>query len=140
MFTSQINPLNPTTGNATTQSVRDNFQFAKQEIESLVNSRVKVNFSFGDSTPKIILTNTALKTVINASIVIETPFNGLGANLSLGDMVLNNKFINTSQNDPTISCEFSTNPNNTTNTNIILTITPGSGATQGSGFVLLDII
>jgi len=34
-YTSQINPAYPVYGTPTTQSVRDNFMFAKQEIEDL---------------------------------------------------------------------------------------------------------
>jgi hypothetical protein len=39
MFTSQIIPTNPTIGNATTESVRQNFLYAKQEIEELQNNQ-----------------------------------------------------------------------------------------------------
>lgn len=140
MFVSQVDPTKPQQGNALTADLRNNLATIKSELEVIGNNRIKVNFSFGDATPKVIFQNTILKTIVEASIVVLTPFNGVGASLSLGDLVDSSKFIASVQNDPSFACEWHANPNTTTNTDIILTINPGSAATQGSGFIILEII
>ncbi|MBD3882173.1 hypothetical protein IFO70_10420 [Phormidium tenue FACHB-886] len=102
---------------------------------------MKIPFSFGDATPKTIYTIKAGKTVFTVQIVIQIPFNGAGAALSLGDAEDSDRLVRTEQVDPTFVAEYETNPAYTydTATPIALTIVPGEGCTQGSGYVLLEV-
>lgn len=104
---------------------------------AFTSPRVKVAFSWGDATPALIYTYTG--TIFGASIVLQVPFDGVGAALSLGDSGNNGRLI--AAIDPTIAATYSTSPAHTyaSSTQIRLYITPGTGASQGSGFVLLEI-
>lgn len=102
---------------------------------------IRVPFNWGDATPKTIITLPANTTVFTAQIVIQTPFNGTGATLRLGDSGNLSRLIATAQNDPTSALTFTSAPayTYTSSTSILLSITPGSSASAGSGFVLLTI-
>lgn len=102
---------------------------------------IRVPFNWGDATPKTIVTLPANTTVFTAQIVIQTPFNGTGATLRLGDSGNLNRLMTTAQNDPTSALTFTSAPayTYTSSTSILLSIVPGSGANTGSGFVLLTI-
>lgn len=104
-------------------------------------SQKKIAFSWGDATPKPILTVSAGKTVFTAQIVITVPFNGVGAALRLGDAGDLGRLMSSSAIAPSIAAEWETNPGYTysVDTQILLEITPGTGASQGSGFVILEI-
>ncbi len=97
-------------------------------------------FSYGDASPATVQSVVGL--VATATIIITTPFNGAGAALSLGDAGNPQRLITTSQILPSIASEWVTNPGElyTVSTPIILTITPGSGASQGSGYVILEVV
>lgn len=98
-------------------------------------------FSFGDASPKPIAILSPDQTVFTAAIVIQEAFDGVGASLALGDTGLPDRLIQASQIDPSIVAEHETNPGYaySTATQILLTITPGEGCTQGSGYVLLEV-
>ena len=102
---------------------------------------ITVPFSFGDASPKAIALLPINSTVFTATIVIQVPFNGVGSALRLGDVYVTDRLISTAQVDPFEVAEYETNPGHsyTTETQINLTITPGSGCTQGSGFVLIEV-
>ena len=99
----------------------------------------KYPFSYGDATPKLI-TSIGGAHITTAQIFIATTFNGVGAALQLGDAGDLDRLITTQQVDPTRLGEFETNPWHfyASNTQILLTINPGSGASQGSGYVYLE--
>jgi hypothetical protein len=100
----------------------------------------QVEFSWGDATPRVIVAVPANTTILTAQIIIVTPFNGVGAALSLGDSGNPERLIGIGQNDPTSWGEYETNPGYeyTSSTQIILTITPGTGNSQGSGIINLE--
>lgn len=102
-------------------------------------TRIKIPFSWGDATPALIHTYTG--TIFAAAIVLQVPFNGVGASLSLGDSGNNGRLISASEVDATAAATYGTSPAHTyaSSTQIRLYITPGTGASQGSGFVLLEI-
>jgi hypothetical protein len=102
---------------------------------------VKVPFAFGNASPKPVYLAQPNQTIFTATIVIQTPFNGSGAALQLGDAGMPDRLITASQTDPTFAAEYETNPGYTytSETQITLTITPGEGCTQGSGYVLLEV-
>ncbi|MBD1995164.1 hypothetical protein H6G00_00790 [Leptolyngbya sp. FACHB-541] len=101
---------------------------------------IKIPFSWGDASPKAVYEVEGNGTVFRASIVIQTPFDGVGASLRLGDGEVGDRLIRADQNLPSQAGEYATSPGITymTSTFILLEITPGEG-NQGSGFVLLEI-
>lgn len=100
---------------------------------------IEINFSFGDASPSFIAIILATKLIYKAAVIITTPFNGVGAMLSLGDAVDNQSLIATSQNLPNSLATYETSPNISypSNTTINLYITPGAGATSGAGTILI---
>lgn len=102
---------------------------------------IKVDFSFGDASPAVITTLPAGTTILTTAIVVQTPFNGLGAALQLGDTRQSDRLLSVTQNNPSYAAEYEANPGYTYSsaTPILLTITPGAGCTQGAGFVLLEV-
>ena len=100
-----------------------------------------LNFSFGDATPALITTAPAGKMVYRVELYIDEVFDGVGAEVTVGDAGNPARLMNASENDLTQVCANETNPGEVygTDTGIILSITPGSGATQGSGIVLVYI-
>lgn len=102
---------------------------------------MEVAFAFGDSTPKNLVVATAGKQVYNVGIHIHTAFNGAGAALAIGDSGDPSRLMSSAMNDPTALGSYGAAPNHryATNTQLILTITPGGGASQGGGIVTLQI-
>lgn len=96
-------------------------------------------FSYGDSSPKILDTVSGL--VSTVSLIILVPFNGVNPSLKIGDSIVKDRLMNVNQNLPSIVAEFQTNPCYLygVNTQILLTIDPGSGATQGNGYIILEV-
>ena len=102
-------------------------------------SVVKIPFSFGDASPKLIYQIQGV--VYSAAIAIIVPFNGAASTLKIGDATVNDRLLSADQNDPSTGGEYETNPcfNYSSLTQLYLTIAPGSGITQGSGFVILEV-
>lgn len=100
-----------------------------------------VPFSYGDATPKPIAAIAAGRSVLTAVVVILVPFNGEGAALQLGDSAQLDRLMNSSQVEPTYAAEYESNPAHTysTATEVLLTISPGDGCIQGTGYVLLEV-
>lgn len=101
---------------------------------------ILIPFAYGDATPRSIATVDAGVVVTTVQIIIVTPFNGVGAALQLGDAGQADRLMSSSEVDPTFAAEYEANPNYTysSSTPILLTITPGAGATTGAGFVLVE--
>lgn len=102
---------------------------------------VKIPFAFGDATPKPVYLAQAGQTIFTATIVLQVPFNGIGAALQLGDGGMGDRLMHSDQNDPSYAAEYEANPGYTyaAETEILLAITPGEGCTQGSGYILLEV-
>jgi hypothetical protein len=96
------------------------------------------NFSFGDASPLIVLSVPAALIVLQVNLVITTPFNGAGALLTLGTAAAPQSLVDTTQVNPALAAEYETNPNIVTSSNVLLTITPGAGCTQGAGWIVLQ--
>ena len=94
-------------------------------------------FSYGDSTPKLL--NTPITGLVDRVLLgIKTPFN-VPSTLSIGITNDPSLLQSAGQNLPTEVGQFETSPSvDLTNQQIILTITPGSGISQGSGFVIVE--
>lgn len=109
--------------------------------QPFLTQSIVTSFAYGDASPKPIAVLTPNQTVFTATIVIQSPFNGVGAMLTLGDATLANRLIQSNQVDPFLVSEFQTNPGYTysSSDSVLLFITPGEGCTQGSGYVLLEV-
>lgn len=96
-------------------------------------------FAYGDATPdiKLVLPGTAvdLFEIVLCSLQIEEVFNGAGASIMLGTQSTPDLLMRADQNDPSNPVTFETTPRVELigGTPIILTLSPGSGATQGRG-------
>ena len=94
-------------------------------------------FSYGDSTPKML--NMPITGLVDRVLVgIEIPFN-VPSTLSIGTTINPSLLMAVGQNAPTEVGQFESNPSvDLINKQIILTITPGLGVSQGSGFVVVE--
>ncbi len=106
--------------------------------ESTQSSRIKIPFSYGDATPKIITTVQGL--IKRASIIIIVPFNAPSL-LSLGDDLNSDRLINKYANNPMGQAEYETSPlvQYVSATQVKLAIALGASCTQGNGFVILEV-
>lgn len=102
---------------------------------------VEVNFAYGDATPAAITTALAGKLVYGVSIHIKTPFDGIGAALTVGDAGQVDRLMAAAENAPGQVGSNTTTPAlaYAVDTPLILSITPGAGATQGAGLIIIEV-
>lgn len=102
---------------------------------------VEINFAFGDATPATVVTALANKLVYSVQLHIRVPFNGAGAALTVGDATQTDRLMKANENDVLTVGANTTAPAYmyTANTPILLSITPGAGASQGAGVLILGI-
>jgi len=103
--------------------------------------RIEVPFSFGDATPATLFTAKAGKLIQRITVFIERAFDGLTPVLTIGDATEPTALMGASENDPTDEAVYQVTPNlyYETDTEILLFITPGLGASQGSGLVVAEV-
>lgn len=96
-------------------------------------------FSWGDATPAALMTVTAGQMVLAVTISLDVPFNGVGASLSVGDAGDAGGLLDANMVDPTVIGAFQNAPcvRYITDTQVRLTIVPGTGASAGSGVISL---
>jgi len=99
-----------------------------------------INFSYGDATPKLLYTPTDNVVIDLAQIVLRTVFDGVGASLSVGTMADHESVISLNSNDPYEAATYETSPEKqlSSGESLYLFITSGTGATQGSGQIVLS--
>jgi hypothetical protein len=109
--------------------------------EPSTSTAIEIPFNYGDASPKPITIVPANKLVLSSSIVITNGFNGVGANLTVGSGLTPNDIMATSDVAPSVQSTWSSNPNTVygADTQVYLTINNGSGATAGSGILILQI-
>jgi hypothetical protein len=102
---------------------------------------IEMNFAFGDASPAVITLAEAGKVIYNVNLHITVPFDGAGASLTVGDAAEPDRFMKAYENDPTQVGSNETNPayQYGVGTQVILTIMPGGGASQGAGLVTFVI-
>lgn len=97
-----------------------------------------ISFAFGDASAAV-FTAAVGCVLTQVSLVIDTPFNGVGAaiQMSVGATVV----MPTNENDPAHAFEYQVAPALALNVGdqITLTITPGSGATAGAGRIFIEL-
>lgn len=96
-------------------------------------------FSCGDATPATLMTVNAGQMILAVTISLDVPFNGVGASLSVGDAGDDGRLLDSNMIEPTIVGAFQNAPclRFVSDTQILLTIVPGTGASSGSGVVSL---
>ena len=101
----------------------------------------EIPFAFGDATPKTLLTVGAGKTVYGVAVHLYTGFDGTSPALQIGDAGDPARLMAASQNSPGDAGSYTTSPNHryAGSTVLLLTITPGGGASQGAGIVTLQV-
>lgn len=109
-----------------------------QEVADRSNL-IAAPFSWGDASPVAIGSVPAGGRVTRIDLLITTPFNGLGAAITLGDSGDPDRLVTTEQNMPSQVATYEVHPGHlyASATPILLAITPGSGASSGAGTVLL---
>ena len=100
------------------------------------------SFSFNEPTPKVLKTLTAGRLISEINLSIRVPFDGSGASLAIGTASAPGELVASNENDPSrlLQFEFSPDVQYPAGTEIILTINPGTGATQGSGVVEFQML
>lgn len=99
------------------------------------------DFSYGDATPAFIRTVEAGKRIYTATILIDEPFDGVGAALSVGLPGAPEAVFPAELSAPGSVGQYEVFPNIAypSAVSLYLNITPGHGASQGSGQVVLVI-
>jgi len=102
-----------------------------------VSNGIEINFSWGDVSPELIYTIPIASTLLSVILSIDIPFNGFGCYIKIGDNIIDNSLMDSSENDPATIAIYSTTPSKKYNggEQILLTFTPGSGGSQGAGRV-----
>jgi len=98
-------------------------------------------FSYGDA-PGNIYTPSVAGTITEARVIVTTPFDGVGASLTLGTASEPNSIMATADSFLGELAEFEKPADKPINAGegIRLSITPGSSATQGAGLIYLTFI
>lgn len=98
-------------------------------------------FSWGDASPRTVMVAAAGKLIYGVQIHISEAFDGAGAELTVGDVGQTDRLMTAGQNDPANTGSYTVAPVHVygTDTTILLTITPGGGATTGAGLLTLFI-
>lgn len=101
-----------------------------------------IAFSFGDATPNDIYTATVDGTFTDVRMTIETDFDGTGPSVALGVTGDLDALLATNQSDPTEVGAYENAPDVhvSAGDQVIISITPGSGASQGAGRVFLVFV
>lgn len=102
--------------------------------------RTEVRFDWGDATPKNLLTVTAGKLIEKVAVYVVEAFDGTSPALTVGDAGDTDRLMTAGQVDPAAAGTYEVRPNHQygTDTVITLSITPGSGASAGSGLVAIE--
>jgi len=116
-----------------------NLYYTDDRVRAVLG-RTIVGFAFGDASPRTIYAVPDDRLAFLVRLVIDTPFDGAGATLSVGTASDAGALMPADANDPATdtSYEFASNAELALGDSVQLTINPGSGATQGSGRLILD--
>lgn len=103
--------------------------------------RIEVPFSFGDATPTDLFVALAGKLIQRVTIFIEVGFDGDDPSLTIGDEDDWAILMASSENNPSEEAAYQVTPNLVyeTDTQMFLYISPGLGASQGSGLVVIEM-
>lgn len=116
-----------------------NLYYTDDRVRAVLGRSV-VAFAFGDASPAQIYVAPDNRLAVRARVVIDTPFNGTGAALTLGTSAQPDSMLATTDSDPATAGGYEAGPDVDLATGDIvqLFITPGTGATQGAGRIIFD--
>lgn len=102
---------------------------------------IELEFAWNDVTTVNLSTIPADKLILSVQIFITTVFNGTNPALQIGDAGMINRLMDTTQVNPALVSEYSVSPlyQYGVDTQTILTITPGAGASTGAGLVKIKV-
>lgn len=102
---------------------------------------IEFPFSWGDASPASVVVAPSGKLVYQVQLHIYTSFDGVSPTLQVGDVGQADRLMSAAQNDPTETGTYSSSPAKIygSDTSVLLTINPGTGATAGSGLLILFI-
>jgi len=100
-----------------------------------------VQFAYGDASPRVAVTLPFACEIVSVLFQIDQTFDGVGAALSLGTAGNPELLMPINGNYPSEIGQYESSPaaELTISTDIIITITPGAGATQGSGEIIFNV-
>lgn len=99
-------------------------------------------FAYGDASPRALFVTAAASLVLAVSVNITTPFNGTAPSLRIGTAAQPELLLAASQLDLSVATEFEVNPNLVLGAvqEVLITLVPGAGATQGAGWIVIEQI
>jgi hypothetical protein len=102
---------------------------------------IEINFAYGDATPSQLVVAPAGKLIYSVAIHIRQSFDGTDAALTIGDAANPDQLMAAIENAPALVGSNTTSPAFAydVDTQLLLSITPGAGASQGAGLVTLII-
>ena len=109
---------------------------------SAASGRAVVAFAFGDASPLPVFTPAADCTGILVRLLIDTPFDGVGAAIRIGTAAQPDALMGSGDNDPATVGGYEVAPDLEliSGTPIVVSITPGAGASKGAGRIVFDSI
>ena len=104
----------------------------------VASKQASLPFSYGDVTTQTIYSATSGQRIIRVELGFDVAFD-VASTLSIGDAGNTQRLMATGQNNPLLVDTFNSHPfyKYASNTNILLTLNAGVGATQGSGTVII---
>jgi hypothetical protein len=106
------------------------------------NALPPIAFAYGDASPSVRYTLPKRSLITACSINIRTAFNGVGAQLAVGTPGNPEGLMPVTHNDPGTVGQYENSPDLElpAGSQITLSITPGAGASRGSGVVVLELL
>lgn len=99
-----------------------------------------IAYAFGDASPRLLHSVDDDSVLVSVQLIVDVPFDGLGATMRVltqgGDVLLDSDQVAAN-----FAATYESTPAKllTVGTGIYLEITPGAGATAGSGYVVLNL-
>ena len=99
---------------------------------------VRIPFAYGDASPRVVQSIRAETLIVAVQVVVTTAFNGEGSAIQVVDS-LGGVLLSTAQVDPSTVDTYESTPGVVLGegTDILIQITPGSGATSGAGYLVI---
>jgi hypothetical protein len=103
--------------------------------------RIEIPFAFGDATPLELFVAEAGKLIERITIFVRAVFDGSNPSLTIGDEGDPVSLMSATENNPSEVAAYQVTPNlhYVSDTQVLLFITPGLGASQGSGLVVVEM-
>ena len=103
--------------------------------------RYELPFAWGDASPRLIVRVPAGQLVLTADLTVLVPFDGVGSQLAIGTAADPDALLSPEACLPDQAGSYAVTPNLgfPAATDILLTITPGDLASQGSGVVAVTL-